>query len=315
MSLKQKTAAWCRAAHLQFYPITLMAYALGAVAGSWPVADMHTKAFLFGYAALFFIEFAAVLINDFFDFESDRVNQNTGVFSGGTPVLVSGRLTFGEIKVGITLALMLAALSAVALAGASRVVPHRLVALLFVAALVLAVGYTAPPLKLGYRGLGEILVAFMHGPFMVLCGYAFQSGTVLDPWPWLLGVPLFLSMLPAVILAGIPDRLADHFAKKRTLAVILGPERAAKLASWLACLALLAALVQWGHPHIGRTFIAGVILALPNALLLLSAIATLVRSNHFDRRIDSILALAFVYTLWFGLIPLGSLIKWFLVLR
>ena len=140
MSLNQKMAAWLRAAHLPLYPITLMAYALGAVAGSWPVADLHAKAFLFGYAALFFIELCAVLINDFFDYETDRVNKNTGFFSGGAPVLVSGRLTFGDMKAGIALALILAALSAVALAGASRVVPHRLVALLFVAALVLAVG-------------------------------------------------------------------------------------------------------------------------------------------------------------------------------
>ena len=315
MSLNQKMAAWLRAAHLPLYPITLMAYALGAVAGSWPVADLHAKAFLFGYAALFFIELCAVLINDFFDYETDRVNKNTGFFSGGAPVLVSGRLTFGDMKKGIALALGLALLFGIALAGTTRHIPVRLIALLFGVGLVLAVGYTAPPLRLGYRGLGEVLVAFMHGPFMVVCGYAFQSGTILDLWPWLLSVPLFLSMLPAVILTGIPDRLADQFAGKRTLAVILGPARAAKLASWLASLALFAALFQWGYPHIGRTFIAGVLLALPNAILLLSALSSLVRSNHFDRRIDGILVLSLVYVLWFGLIPLASLVKWLLLLR
>ena len=315
MSLNQKMAAWLRAAHLPLYPITLMAYALGAVAGSWPVADLHAKAFLFGYATLFFIELCAVLINDFFDYETDRVNKNTGFFSGGAPVLVSGRLTFGDMKKGIALALGLALLFGIALAGATRHIPVRLIALLFGVGLVLAVGYTAPPLRLGYRGLGEVLVAFMHGPFMVVCGYAFQSGTILDLWPWLLSVPLFLSMLPAVILTGIPDRLADQFAGKRTLTVILGPARAAKLASWLASLALFAALFQWGYPHIGRTFIAGVLLALPNAILLLSALSSLVRSNHFDRRIDGILVLSLVYVLWFGLIPLASLVKWLLLLR
>ena len=315
MSLDQKMAAWLRAAHLPLYPITLMAYALGAVAGSWPVADLHAKAFLFGYAALFFIELCAVLVNDFFDYESDRINQNTSPFAGGSHVLVNGDLTFGEMKTGIGLSLGLVLLFWVALAFATHHIPSRLIALLFTAGLVLAVGYTAPPLKFGYRGLGEILVAFMHGPFMIVCGYAFQSGTALDLWPWLLGIPLFLSMLPAIILAGIPDRLADHFAGKRTLAVLLGPAKAAKLASWLASLAILAALFQWGYPHIGRTFIAGMLLPLPNAILLLSALATLVRSNHFDRRIDGILALALAYIFWFGLIPLASLVKWFLQLR
>ena len=70
-------------------------------------------------------------------------------------------------------------------------------------------------------------------------------------------------------------------------------------------LAIAAQLALW----------AGVLLALPNAILLLSALSSLVRSNHFDRRIDGILVLSLVYVLWFGLIPLASLVKWLLLLR
>ena len=45
-----------------------------------------------------------------------------------------------------------------------------------VAGIALGVAYTAPPLKLVYRGLGEIAVALGFGPIMLLGAYVVQTG-------------------------------------------------------------------------------------------------------------------------------------------
>ncbi len=51
---------------------------------------------------------------------------------------------------------------------------------------ILAIGYTAPPLKFCYRGLGELDVAFTHSIVVILCGYVFLGGAWNDAQPWLL---------------------------------------------------------------------------------------------------------------------------------
>src|SRR5690606_41183062 len=77
---------------------------------------------------------------------------------------------------------------------------------------ILAMGYTNPPLKLSYRGMGELDVGLTHSLGVILCGYIFQNGLPGDAFPWLLSVPLFLSIIPSILLAGFPDynRSEEH---------------------------------------------------------------------------------------------------------
>src|SRR5690606_7998198 len=102
----------------------------------------------------------------------------------------------------------------------------------------LAMGYTNPPLKLSYRGMGELDVGLTHSFGVILCGYIFQNGLPGDAFPWLLSVPLFLSIIPSILLAGFPDYNADLAAGKRTIPVRLGKNSAAlvdrRLTTWTA---------------------------------------------------------------------------------
>jgi 4-hydroxybenzoate polyprenyltransferase len=77
--------AWLQALRLQFYPMTLIAYAVGALAAAQQTQAFDSGRFWLGYAALFFLEVATVLANDFFDYESDRQNPNAGPFLPATP--------------------------------------------------------------------------------------------------------------------------------------------------------------------------------------------------------------------------------------
>ena len=296
-------AAWLAALRLQFYPMTWIAYTVGALAAA-VAAPLAMPAYLLGYAALFLLEAATVFLNEWFDFDSDRLNRNGGPFTGGSRVLVDGRIDRAAMRKGIGLSILgtagalavLVAMAPAASAG-STVVIYALLALL-------ALAYTVPPLKLSHRGFGEVDVALTHSAGVIMAGYVAQGGYWTDSLPWLLALPLGLAVLPSILLAGCPDRVADQAVGKRTLVVMLGPRAAIRLAM-AACLAApavaamlsltrtdLSALLGWSAA--GGTL---------HATWLWRRLHRLTNGNLPDR-IDGPIVLALTFILWFCVPPL-----------
>ncbi|HEX5796005.1 MAG TPA: NAD(P)H-dependent oxidoreductase, partial [Geminicoccaceae bacterium] len=263
---RRKLSSWLRALRLQFYPMTWLAYLIGAlVAGT---GGFDCAAFGLGLLCLFFIEVATVLANEHYDFETDRRNQNHGPFTGGSRVLVTGALSFAEVRGGIAAALVLALLSALWLVAGSAAPAAVVLPLLGVIA-VLALGYTVPPLKLSYRGLGELDVGITHSLGAILAGFVFQGGAWTAAEPWLLSLPLCLAVLPGITLSGVPDHDADRAVGKRTIVVRAGLRGAYAIAALCTVLAAVAALALQRGAAVGD-LLAGIESGvLPHAALLL----------------------------------------------
>jgi len=294
--------SWIAALRLQFYPMVWGAYGLGAAAALYPSGNFAAAPFWLGLACLFALEAATVFVNELVDWESDRRNTHAGPFTGGSRVLVEGRLNRTQMKVGVGAALLVAAGFALILPGASTA---ALVLLALLA--VLAIGYTAPPLKLCWRSLGEFDVAATHSVLVVLFGYALQGGSLVQLLPWALGVPLFFSVLPSITLSGIPDHDADRAAGKRTLAVLLGPAPAVRLAQGATAAAALAAL---GFQFLGPftdVFRWFGLFAVPHAAFLIVQLERYLDSRRAPGRIDGLMALSLLYIVWFVLVPLWRL--------
>ena len=91
--------------------------------------------------------------------------------------------------------------------------------------------------------------------------------------------------------------------------VLWGAGRATILAGCFACAAVISGINLWyfdiiqGAP--GIMLLAGI----PHCLLLLAFLFKLIRSDHYDRKIDGIMALSLSYIIWFGLIPLISFLR------
>jgi 1,4-dihydroxy-2-naphthoate octaprenyltransferase len=172
---------------------------------------------------------------------------------------------------------------------------------------VLAIGYTTPPLKLCWRGLGELDVALTHSAVIILCGYVFEGGAWNASFPWLLGMPLFFAVLPAIILSGIPDYAADLAAGKRTLAVVVGPRTAIRIAQAVTVIAAIIAIL-WQFSGIAAPSFAGIgIVVAPHAILQALLLERFLRSGRAPRRIDGLMALSLLYIVWFVAIPLWRL--------
>ena len=111
---------------------------------------------------------------------------------------------------------------------------------------IVSIGYTAPPLKLVYRGLGEIAVAVGFGPLMLLGAYVVQTGGTLAWEPFVASIPIALLVMLILYVNEIPDRRGDARAGKRTLPVRLSRETIItgyEVAAAAAYVALVAGVV------------------------------------------------------------------------
>lgn len=301
--LHQKTGAWLRSLRLQFYPTSWMAYAIGALAVSPGTPVLGTSVFWAGYLCLFLLEVATVLINELVDLPTAQRNRYFNTFTGGSRVLVDGSLSQREVKIGIGIALAGLLASTVWLLSLSVAAPAAIIAVLGTLT-VLAIGYTAPPLKLSYRGLGELDVAITHSIGVLLCGYVFLGGAWNDPMPWLLGVPMLLGILPSITLSGIPDLQADAMAAKGTLSVRFGFRNALRIALFFVLLSCAVALAwqTWGLAGGAYTGIAW--LVVPHTALLTWLLYRHIQTDRSPGRIDGLMVASLGLVVWFGLVPL-----------
>jgi 1,4-dihydroxy-2-naphthoate octaprenyltransferase len=101
-----------------------------------------------------------------------------------------------------------------------------------IAGVILNVAYTAPPLRLKKRGLGELDVMLVWGPLMIGGTYYAAIGHI--PWQvWPASIPYGL-LCTAVLMGKHIDKIPwDDKAGVRTLPVILGEPRARVFTIWL----------------------------------------------------------------------------------
>ncbi len=304
--LKIRLGFWLKAIRLQFYPMSFIAYTAGSWGASYSGYGFDVVAFWLGYLWLFLGEMTTVLINDYFDYQSDLKNKYFSPFTGGSRVIVDGLLGFRQIRKGIFASL---ALSFVVLGfllssqGGSLQTTSLTCGILF----VLAIGYTAPPIKLSYRGLGELTVGFTHSFAVIICGYLFQGGRIGDRLPWLLSLPLFLAVLPSIILSGVPDYEADKLINKRTWAVRFGRKGAGRLAIAFTILSAGTILAFRLLDILPEVFNGILYASIPHALLIIILVGRYIRNPSPPARIDSLMIATLTYIFWFGIIPLINL--------
>jgi 1,4-dihydroxy-2-naphthoate polyprenyltransferase len=304
---KIKTGSWIKAIRLQFYPMTFIAYTTGAMAAKAMGFGFDSVTFWLGYLWLFFLEVATVLSNEYFDYRSDISNKFFGPFTGGSRVLVEKKLGFSEVRagIGITLLFSIAALFLLfSIKGNFSMQNLVVCAIVF----VITLGYTIPPLKLSWRGLGELTVGFTHSAVVIICGYIFQGGGLTDKFPWWISLPLFLSVLPSIILAGIPDYEADKSSGKGTLAVRLGIRNAARLAIFFSIAAALMVIFLKNSLLLTGAYGNLIYIVIPHSILLVYLLVQFLKKENQPRRIDGLLIASLTYLVWFALLPMIKLI-------
>jgi 1,4-dihydroxy-2-naphthoate octaprenyltransferase len=237
-----------RTTRLPFLSATIVPVVLGiAIAATHGFFDPLTA--LLTVIGASFVQLAINVSNDVFDTAqgADDANVTPTQFSGGSRVIQYGLVSFRQMAT-LAFALYLAAAAIGLVLLALRGSPALLV--IGVVGFVVGLGYTAPPLKFVYRGLGEIAVALGFGPLMLLGAYVVQTGGALAWEPVVASIPIALLVALILYVNEIPDRRGDAHAGKRTLpvrlsrsAVIRGYELAVVVAFVAVVLGVVAGLL------------------------------------------------------------------------
>ncbi len=302
--MKEKILSWLKIARLQFYPMTFIAYSLGATLAQ----RFSLHIFLLGYAILFLIELCTILTNEYYDLPSDRINSNASPFNGGSRVLVEGKLRLSEVKSAILIILGLIVITSYLLIITAQDNYSSSIVIMIMIGIFFGLGYTVPPLKFCYRGWGEVVVGSTHSLYVILCGYVFQTGTWNNPLLWFLSFPLFFAVLGAISLSSLPDYNADKSVGKKTIAVTLGPKLAAIMSISFIAMAAFSAII-FSYFRIITYHLSFIVI--PHSLILGVAISRFIKTGNYNRKINGIMQLALSYIIWFGIVPLVSLLYGF----
>lgn len=177
---------------------------------------------------------AANVLNDYHDAlnGADAANRTAiSPFTGGSRLIQNG-----EVSVRDTGRLATALLAFVVPAGmvlAAFSGPGLLA--IGLAGLLLGWAYSAPPLALMKRGLGELTVGASWSLLVIGGDYVQRAGFSALPLAASLGLALLVADI--LLINGFPDAVSDASVGKRTLVVRLGPAAAARLYRTVALLA------------------------------------------------------------------------------
>ncbi len=243
----------------------ILLHALGVSIAVYMGAGLNLGALLWGQLAITATQLMTHYANDYFDLEADKANHTPTNWSGGSRVLTSGSLP-AKTALNIALACGVAALLANFILSV-WIRPGVETFLLLLTAQLLAWFYSAPPIRLHSRGMGELSTAITVTAFTPIMGYFLQTGRV-DTLVLLAVLPLCALQIAMLLSIEFPDEQGDQLVGKRTLVVRLGAGRAVWLYSILliAAFAVLPILVNLGLPFEAAAAIA---LLMPLALMLL----------------------------------------------
>lgn len=214
----------------------LLFHALGLTLALYEGAEFSLLSALLTQLAISSSQLMTHYSNEYYDLPADRLNQTITYWAGGSRVLVEGHLPASVARRASQMLALLALGSGLILLllkpHAPFSFPLILIGLLFVWQ------YSAPPLKLHWRGWGAFSAALLVPGLAATLGYYGQAGQFSTNL-WLLIMPLALLQAAMIILIDFPDRAGDAAAGKRTLVVKLGLVKAARLHLQLMALGYL----------------------------------------------------------------------------
>lgn len=255
--LRQLLKFWWIAFRYHFAPASFLPAILGGVVAWVQTGFLHQWYFFLTVLGVTLNHIALNMTDDYFDYHAavDREgNSRKNPYAGGSGTLTGGMIQPAHMRLVFTAAYL-------ATAGIG----------LYLCAVqtwwILAFGlfgmassyfYTAPPLRYGYRGLGELSQLINFSLTIGMGAYAVQTVSF-SREALIVLLPLGFMMFAMIIINEIPDSRDDAAAGKNTLVVRFGAKKAIRLYGFAMTAAygiiLLAPLFKMASPWIYLAFL------------------------------------------------------------
>lgn len=229
---------WCKASRPQFYIATLIPLILGFMLAGKDTGVWRFPTFILILVTCFLIHLATNLANDVFDLQAGVDNANTIGGSGG---LREGPLTLKHYRIALISLYGLAIILTPFI-----IIPsgQPLLWIFGVFAFLSSFFYTAPPIRYGYRALGEVMVFLNMGVIMV-CGSYMALARMFQLYTVGFGIVIGAMVAGILYFQSLPEIQTDEESGKKTLAVMLGMDRAFFLFQIWWPVVWLLALMLW----------------------------------------------------------------------
>lgn len=232
-----------RAARAPFLTVSVMPVLIGASLPFWLRPDGWSFSFVKlveSVVAIVLLHMGANLGNGYYDHVSgaDPANPNPGVLSGGSGLISSGALPPSFFLKSSIVCLVAGSLIGLHL---NFTTEGNLIIFVGVIGVALAHLYTAPPVKLAYRGLGELAVALAFGVLPVIGGYYVQA----EAFSWrvvMASLPISFAVVLVLWVNQIVDYAPDRDTGKRNLVVAMGHAAAGRAGTLTLALLIFGSL-------------------------------------------------------------------------
>jgi 1,4-dihydroxy-2-naphthoate octaprenyltransferase len=217
---------WLRELRAPFLTASVVPVLVGGAVAYAALGALDWWTFLVTMLGVVLLHLGSNVVNDYYDYMggTDVVNRFRTPFSGGSTFLVERRLSPRKV-----LRLGQAFLVAGSLVGLYLVYAMGEDGWVVLLLGMLGVGggyfYSAPPLSLASRGVGDLVIGGLFGMLAVLGTYYIQTATfTLEVL--VASLPVSLWVAGIIWINQIPDMEADGSTGKRTLVVRMGVENA-----------------------------------------------------------------------------------------
>jgi 1,4-dihydroxy-2-naphthoate octaprenyltransferase len=224
MSKTWKLKWWLLEIRAPFFTASVVPVVLGAVIAWQRVGTFHWGWFLLTLVAAMAVHAGINIANDYFDHLSgnDPINvEFVSPFTGGSRLIQAGLLSPREVLMESLFFFALGSAIGLYLTWARGAV----VLVLGLIGVLSGFFYTAPPIYLAKRGIGEFFVGLNCGFLITLGSYYVQTRSL--AWePVVAAIPVACLIAAVLWINEFQDAPADHAVGKDTLVVRLGRKRA-----------------------------------------------------------------------------------------
>lgn len=233
---------WLMAARAYSFPASIIPVLLGSVLAVLLNPGLQFNILNFGLTLIgcILVQVGTNLINDIFDFDKgiDKEDKELGIPHGGSMVISLGFVTIKQMKTAAFFSLLISFLIGVYLYTQAGM----WILYLSIFGLLSAVFYTAKPLALKYKALGDLQVIISFGVGMTLGSYIVQTGEF-SIMPVIISIPLGLLIDAILHSNNIRDINFDGKFGVKTLPILIGEKLSVKFYYFLILGAYLAVLL------------------------------------------------------------------------